>query len=145
MLYVLECMIYAFVCMGAGSDKPLHTTGNPCTLNDVGVAILGWECVVLIIFFLRYVIRYLRYKRNISGSAEGGSSSSANKKIYKNFLWGLLYMFECLPTGVLYLCGKRQRPMRTTGEPPTNTELNYFIVWLISLAIIIAAVVLIVV
>lgn len=129
-LYILECMaraVFAQVAVG-GSLGTLITTGEPVTVKDCGVALLGWLVLFLVIVTVVYAIRYsLQLKKQRAQTA--GADKVVNP---------FVYILECMAFGVW-----KNRVMASTGKKPKTADTVLSIASWLYLAAMILGVVLI--
>ena len=130
MLYILECMFYAFTTMHGGNNKPLKTTGQPLTYNDIGVCLLGWWIVILLIIFIRYCIAYaIRRNKEKKGDVSADLYYAGSEFLGKKSFWrGILYIFECFALPIKCIFGGKNVTFHTTGKSLTSKEVVFCIV-----------------
>ena len=61
MLYVIECVINLIFM----SSEPLSTTGNPMTINDIGVGFLVIMVFIAIIWLIVHSVRFYKSKNRL--------------------------------------------------------------------------------
>ena len=49
LLYVIECMTFALICMVGGTDSKMITTGEKPTRKEIIISVIGWGVVIVTI------------------------------------------------------------------------------------------------
>lgn len=66
LIYIFECMIKMFFCIpSAGKIVVLKTTGKEMTVLDFLTGYLGWLVIVLAVFGIIILIKYLRNREKL--------------------------------------------------------------------------------
>lgn len=144
MLYILECMFYAFTTMHGGNNKPLMSTGKAMTINDVGVCLLSWWIVFLLVIFIWYCIAYaVRKHKDKKWNASVDIDCVENEFDKKSFGRGIFYILECFILPIKCLFVGKHVTLRTTRKNPTSKEIVFCILSWVYIILLVVEIVLI--
>ena len=139
MLYVIECVINLIFM----SSEPLSTTGNPMTINDIGVGFLVIMVFIAIIWLIVHSVRFYKSKNRLESVTADEKNNLKDR--HTNYLISILYYFECYALIFLCLLYGKSVIMKTTGQKPSNNEIVICVIWWLYTALIIMSVIFIVI